>query len=132
MILQSTFSIGRPAFYEYSCGLDFHSRIALPFLGRCHPLTVNEGHVTDCSNNTFRALRVVNATHDWLYAEFMDDMTEWDFETIQYHELQDLKDDPDQKGNTYGAASAATKAELAARLDAAYHCAGGESCAVAH
>ena len=97
-----------------------------------HPMAFHEGHVTDCSNNTFRALRIVNATHDWLYAEFTDNEQWWDFEKVQYRELQDLKADPDQKGNAYAQASAATKRALAARLREAYGCVGGESCAVAH
>ena len=76
-------------------------------------------------------MRIVNATHDWLYAEFSDDSQWWDFETVQYHELQDLKADPDQTGNMYAKASAATQRELAARLRKAYKCVGGASCATA-
>ena len=41
---------------------------------------------SDCSNNTFIGIRIVNATHDLAYAEYTE-LADWHFENVYFREL---------------------------------------------
>ena len=79
-------------------------------------------------NNTYRALRFVNASHDWTYAESTDALVDYAFDDPAFYELYDHASDPYQLRNIWPGASDALKAELHGRMVAAFHCVGA-SCA---
>ena len=56
--------------------------------------------INDGPNNTFRALRVVNATHDFVFAEITT-LEDWNFDRVQWRELYDMRADPFQLYNLY-------------------------------
>ena len=80
--------------------------------------------IDDGLSNSYRALRVINATADLMYTEFVG-YGEWftasAVEPNEY-ELFDLSTDPHQQRNLYKSAPAGMVAELHARLAAAYEC----------
>ena len=58
-------------------------------------------HYIDMPNNTYIGVRLLNATHNYLYAEFYDgDVAE--FDTPLEYELFDVEKDPYQMTNLYG------------------------------
>jgi N-acetylglucosamine-6-sulfatase len=79
---------------------------------------------TDAGNNTFVGLRIINATHDLLYAEFAE-LSDWDFSSPYFYELYDQTVDPFQKENIYPKAPPGIKAELHRRLHRARTCTAG-------
>ena len=86
------------------------------------------GHVKDNGNNTFRGLRLLNATHDVAYFEFADIQTDWNFTRPPFFcEMYDVAADPDQLDNLCAHAPADTlRRELAMRLEKEYRCSGDE------
>ena len=58
------------------------------------PVRLERGHATDSANNTHRALRVLNDTHNLLFAEFTSDDTDYNFQHISYRELFNVATDP--------------------------------------
>ena len=92
-----------------------------PPRGQIEPLT--PVRYTDSGNNTYVALRILNSTHDILYAEFAE-LTDWDFKNPYFYELFDQKTDPYQKVNIYKFTSQEYKAELRMRLHLARTCKG--------
>ena len=78
---------------------------------------------TDAGNNSFVGLRILNATHDLLYAEFSD-LTDWDFKSPYFYELYDHHNDPFQKMNIFSRASPELKAQLHQQLLRARTCKG--------
>jgi len=88
------------------------------------PLPGRSMRYTDSGNNTFVGLRIVNATHDMLYAEFAR-LEDWDFKDPYFRELYDHRLDPYQQNNIYSAVSPALKVELHERLRRAFLCKGG-------
>jgi hypothetical protein len=89
-------------------------------------------HPVDGDNNTFIALRIINSTHDLLYAEFTDVKfaANWDFAdgTINFHELYNITEDYYQLNNIYKQADEGFKHALHTQLHTAFHCSGQASC----
>ena len=75
------------------------------------------------ARDMFRALRVDNATHRWLYVERAD-VEQWDFGAIRRHELYDLRRDALQINNIYKAHPASVQTVLAQQLAALFACNG--------
>jgi N-acetylglucosamine-6-sulfatase len=66
---------------------------------------VRYGHYIDMPNNTYIGIRLINETHNYLYAEFYKDVKEMKFEDDGFEfELFDLNKDPYQMNNIYGTA----------------------------
>lgn len=60
-------------------------------------------HYIDLPNNTYIAVRLVNSTHNFLYAEFYKDVKETVFTDAPFeYELFDVAKDPYQMKNMYG------------------------------
>jgi len=96
-----------------------------------HPNATQRGcsrHTEDDATNTYRAMRVHNATHDFLYAEFTDVTVaaDWTFgpSAIQFVEYYDMKTDPFQLHNLYSSTTPATKQALRDRLEQLFTCQG--------
>lgn len=56
-------------------------------------MTAGLDRYTDSGNNTYVGLRILNTTHDLLYAEFAE-LTDWNFENPYFYELFDHKVNP--------------------------------------
>ena len=85
-------------------------------------------HPVDAAGNTHTSIRLINATHNLLYAEFTDvtDKAGWNFDlaAIEFFALFDLSKDPWQLHNSYRKVSRAMQIELHAILVTANHCRG--------
>jgi hypothetical protein len=81
------------------------------------------GRYVDGGNNSFVALRILNATHDLLFAEFAE-LQDWGFGAPYFVELYDQRLDPYQQHNIIDSASPALKSELHSRLRRAFECSG--------
>ena len=86
--------------------------------------------VDSTHSNSWRQLRVVNASHNLNYAEYDPS---WRFSTtdaagggLQHYELYDVSADPYQLRNIYSASSNATRAALHAQLARYFACKGSE------
>lgn len=79
--------------------------------------------VDSTHSNSWRALRVNNATHNTQYIEY--DST-WTFGDgpLQWYEYYDITKDPYQMTNAYHAQSGGVKAALHTELEAYYRCRG--------
>ncbi len=84
--------------------------------------------VDSTHSNSWRQLRVMNATMNWNYVEYDP---AWKFQStdptgagLQHYELYDVATDPHQMHNIYGKASVATKTALHAQLTAYFGCRG--------
>lgn len=84
--------------------------------------------INDSPENTFRGLRVLNATHNFLYGEITT-LKDWHFKKIEHYELYDMQEDPFQLRNLWTAAFPAQgeKAAWHAQLLKVYGCK-GSSC----
>jgi len=83
--------------------------------------------INDSPNNTWRALRIVEPTTDWLYAEWTT-VADYDYDHVRWYELYDLVSDPYQLDNRYYTKTdEPTKRALAKRLLGQWKCA-GEKC----
>jgi arylsulfatase A-like enzyme len=84
--------------------------------------------VDSTHSNTWRALRILNATRDWQYVEYDP---KWQFNAsagpMQHYELYDVAADPYQMTNIYAASSDELKAELHAELSEYWLCKGSAS-----
>jgi hypothetical protein len=73
-------------------------------------------------------MRVINETHNLLYAEFTDvtDPTGWNFalSSITFFALYDLNEDPFQLRNIFRTTPTSTQQQLHAQLRAANTCRG--------
>ena len=89
-------------------------------------------HPVDGVNNTFRALRILNATHNMLYAEFTDvsKAEDWDFPdaSLNFFELYNVTADRFMLHNIHATADAELKDALHSQLKAMFHCEGQASC----
>jgi len=79
--------------------------------------------INDSPDNTFRGLRVLNTTHNYLYAEITT-LADWFFEKVEHYELYDIQADPFQLSNLVDGASAAERASWHAQLVTLYQCRG--------
>ena len=79
--------------------------------------------MNDNPNNTYRALRIENATHSMLYAQHTV-VSDWDFASPYFEQSYDLRADPHQLRNAWPATAPAEQARLRARLDAVWRCQG--------
>ena len=61
-------------------------------------------HYIDMPNNTYIGVRLINSTHNFLYAEFYDGVDEVSFLSPLEYELFDVAKDPYQLVNIYGTA----------------------------
>ena len=59
-------------------------------------------HYIDMPNSTYIAARLLNSTHNYLYAEFYDGENVVDFDTPLEYEMFDINEDPYQMTNLYG------------------------------
>lgn len=59
-------------------------------------------HYIDLPNNTYIGVRLLNATHNYLYVEFYDGENVVSFDTPLEYELFDIGKDPYQMTNLYG------------------------------
>lgn len=91
---------------------------------------------TDSTNNTFRAIRWINASAvppiDLLYAEFTNvlDPAGWHFEpaAVNYHELYHIREDYFMLENLYTAATDEVKTALHEKLQRGFNCQGRAEC----
>ena len=97
-------------------------------------LGLQNHHIHDGPNNTFAAIRVINATQDTdlLFAVFADvnNPKAWDFaeDELNYFELYDVTSDYYMQNNIYPKASEEMRKALMARLQAALRCKGRSQC----
>ncbi|XP_065178090.1 extracellular sulfatase Sulf-2-like [Sycon ciliatum] len=80
----------------------------------------------DGPSNTYRGLRLMNATHNFLYAEFNPDWT-FDNKTAVFHEYYDVTEDPYQMKNIYSKAAPDLQKALHDQLQAYASCTGGQA-----
>lgn len=126
---------------DAACQLDAYGRVEVdadaeaPMPTTSSPAVGPNFHPHDGPNNTFVALRVINATagRDLLYAEFADvtDPHAWHFppDAINFRELYDLSTgDWMMQRNVVATADKALVAELHSRLHEAIQCRGREQC----
>jgi len=89
-------------------------------------------HPVDGVNNTFRALRVMNASHNLMYAEFTDvsKAADWNFPdaSLNFFELYNVTDDHFMLENIYASADQELKDRLHAQLRAQFNCKGQAEC----
>eukprot|EP01062_Namystynia_karyoxenos_P021003 TRINITY_DN17967_c0_g1_i1.p1 TRINITY_DN17967_c0_g1~~TRINITY_DN17967_c0_g1_i1.p1 ORF type:complete len:668 (+),score=178.64 TRINITY_DN17967_c0_g1_i1:107-2005(+) len=78
--------------------------------------------VDSTHSNSWRALRIINATHDWQYVEY-DSKWAWSG-APDFQELYDVRQDLYQMSNIYSVQTDAVKAALHAQLEAYYRCRG--------
>ena len=90
-------------------------------------------HYIDLPNNTYIAVRLLNSTHNFLYAEFYEDPKEMTFtdDPLEY-ELFDVAKDPYQEKNLYGtdAEDKQLVAELKQYLHRQVRCKGFQDCSL--
>jgi hypothetical protein len=82
-------------------------------------------HPVDATTNSHTSLRIMNDTHNLLYAEFVNvtDPLSWNFtDDIQFTALYDLNADPWQLHNVYSAAPQPMKDQLRIELMHAQSC----------
>jgi N-acetylglucosamine-6-sulfatase len=82
--------------------------------------------VDSTESNSWRSLRVINATHDFSYTEY-DKTWKFNGSSIQFRELYDLKTDPFQMKNIYDAQSDTDKTELNSELQTYWLCKGDQT-----
>ena len=82
-----------------------------------------EGRLADSPANTFRALRIVNASHDALYVETTV-VSDWGFSAPYSRELYDLGQDPSQLYNLVEKVGEPARQALHARMVKAWSCTG--------
>ena len=87
-------------------------------------------HYIDMPNNTYLGVRLLNSTHNYLYAEFYDGENVVDFTDPLEYELFDVTADPYQMKNIYGTRDADEDLvkELKEYIHSQYKCA-GKNCA---
>ena len=87
-------------------------------------------HLEDCTNNTFRAVRILDADRDLKFVEFTTSSADWNFtHAPEECELFDLSADPFELTNRCADAPRATLALLHEELDRLYRCKGQKDCA---
>ena len=91
---------------------------------------VRYGHYIDMPNNTYIAVRLINNTHNYLYAEFYKDGEEETFSDKPFeYELFDVDKDPYQLKNLYGNEdNDELVIELHEYLHKQVHCKGQKEC----
>lgn len=86
------------------------------------PSKINGTYVVlDSPSNSWRALRILNSTFNFVYAEFD---SQWEFENIEFYELYDIKTDPFQMTNIYESAPQDLQQRLHAELADLHKCSG--------
>jgi hypothetical protein len=83
-------------------------------------------YVDDTLTNSFRALRIWNASHNMMYAEFDHAWTFTNRSSIEFFEAYDLEADPWALNNIYDTLSAPDKASLHENIAAYFTCSGAE------
>ena len=81
--------------------------------------------INDGPDNTFRALRIHNATHDMVFAE-VTTLADWNFERPSWRELYDMRVDPYQLDNLVPTTPPAVLGALHRDLDRLWRCKGAE------
>ena len=82
-------------------------------------------YADDEASNSWRALRVLNASMNLVYVEFdIDASSRWDFANVTFVEVFDLDADPMQATNLATTMGSATLAALHDQLDAWQRCQG--------
>ena len=90
---------------------------------------VRYDHYIDMPNNTYIGVRLLNSTHNYLYAEFYDGNVA-EFDTPIEYELFDTAKDPYQMVNLYGTAQEDKQlvAELHQYIHTEVKCSGQQNC----
>jgi N-acetylglucosamine-6-sulfatase len=83
------------------------------------------GRLTDSPNNTYRALRIRNASRNLLFVQTTN-VIDWHFQRPYHHELYDMASDPHQLHNLYASTAAAERERLLAQLQRVWSCVGKE------
>ena len=93
---------------------DFHGVLIRPDAKSSDELSIIYGRNYDIAfSNTYRMLRIINETHDWTYAEYVNySFTSHDFENPLFYALYDIKKDKYQINNVYSQLDNATKSQL--------------------
>ena len=90
--------------------------------------TTGPWYVNDEQSGNFRMLRILNATHNWMYSEFVNwNWTKHDLENPEFYELYDLNLDPYQLENRYYSVDPNIHQQLHHML-ATYGSCAGDSC----
>jgi N-acetylglucosamine-6-sulfatase len=79
--------------------------------------------INDSPNNTYRALRILNTTHDLLYSETTV-VSDWWFEQPYHYELYNMRDDRIQARNLYTTLSSTERRMLQQGMSDVWHCQG--------
>eukprot|EP01084_Bolivina_argentea_P145703 255337_1 len=99
--------------YEVYNEGNVHGEIIRPDSYSNGELSVVYGTNIDEISNTYRMIRIINETHDWTYAEYVNyTYTQMDFENPLLFALYDLKTDKYQMNNIYTETSNDIKKEL--------------------
>lgn len=90
---------------------------------------IRYGHYIDLPNNTYIAVRLLNSTHNYLYAEFYEGNV-GEFDTPLEYELFNVENDPYQMTNLYGSPDEDKQlvAELHQYIHTEVKCSGQSSC----
>ena len=99
-----------------------------------HPFAAQVGdgdcYIVDSTHsNSWRMLRVLTEDEDLAYVEYDNSWT-WNATELQFYEYYDLRADPYQQRNAYGAATPARRAALHGALADLFACRGA-GCAAA-
>lgn len=90
--------------------------------------TTGPWYVNDQRSSNFRMLRILNATHNWMYAEFVKyNWTSHDLQNPDFHEFYDLHQDPHQLENDFDGINVEIQQELHHMLSVYGDCK-GSSC----
>eukprot|EP01060_Flectonema_neradi_P037645 TRINITY_DN763_c0_g2_i1.p1 TRINITY_DN763_c0_g2~~TRINITY_DN763_c0_g2_i1.p1 ORF type:complete len:532 (+),score=69.66 TRINITY_DN763_c0_g2_i1:45-1640(+) len=93
----------------------------------CHEVDIVGGgncyFIDSTASNTWRALRILNTTHNLQYIEY-DHTWTWNSTSIEFHELYDLNNDEYQMNNIYNASTSQLKEALHSELVDYYNCVG--------
>ena len=97
----------------YEVSNDFHGEIVRPQPKSSGEYLIVYGTDIDSISNTYRMIRIINQTHDWTYAEYVNyTFNQNDFENPLLFALYDLKTDKHQINNIYNSTSDDIKKEL--------------------
>ncbi len=90
----------------------------------------HDGHILDCSNNSWIGIRRIDAAgENLLYAEYTDTITNWDFSRPAYRiELYNVSEDPFQLTNIYDTTPTAVRESLHNKLRQLWACRGSQQC----
>ena len=81
--------------------------------------------IDSTASNTWRALRILNSTHNLQYIEY-DSTWSWNSTSVQFHELYDVAKDPYQVENLYKTSPPSLLSALHDQIATYYKCSGSD------